>query len=199
MLVFIDIETTGLEPEEGSILEIAAVTTTDDFQIVGQPFSQIVLPNEANWFDSMDPFVKAMHEKSGLIADIPVNGLPLKETMNEFLRWWPKSPNYQTPMCGSSVHFDRAWLKHHAPAIEAQFTYRNLDATSVRFFFEGVKAEVKQPESRKRHRALDDVQDSVRLLRVFATHYRDRENAIESLARNYAKVVMERSDDHNDE
>ena len=189
MLVFIDIETTGLEPNEGSILEIAAVTTTDDFQTIGQPFSQVVLPNDSNWFDSMDLFVKAMHEKSGLTADILVNGLPLKETVNEFLRWWPKSPNYATPMCGSSVHFDRAWLKYHAPAIEAQFTYRNLDATSVRFFFDGVKAQVKTPESRKRHRALDDVQDSIGLLRVFAKHYQDLDSTIETMAQNYVKAV----------
>lgn len=166
MFVFIDIETTGLVPDQGNILEIAAVTTTNDFQVIGEPFDRIVRPGRPDWESLMDPTVREMHYRSGLTADVPVLGKPLLEVASEFVQdWFPK--DLKTPMGGASVHFDRAWLNYHAPTVEGRFTHRNLDVSSVKAFFESVapKTVAAMPQGRGHHRALDDVHDSLSQLR----------------------------------
>lgn len=73
MIVWCDLETTGLDPKKGSILEIALVATDDDLNVVGEPFTSVVQPLHLRGYEVADKYVLDMHTKSGLWAEIYMN------------------------------------------------------------------------------------------------------------------------------
>lgn len=155
-MVVLDIETTGLEPEAGLILEVGAaivdVNTFGTLDVFHTPvFDEETIDFIQNkWRD--DDFAKQMHDKSGLTAqilriwddpDVEVSPYAPGEAewnLVSFLRKNGVTPDHTEPLAGSSVHFDRKWLEAHMPTLADQFGYRNIDASA---FSEYIKK--KQP------------------------------------------------------
>ncbi|AMA00234.1 hypothetical protein [Corynebacterium glutamicum] len=129
--VGLDIETTGLDPHEGVILELGMVI----FDHALQPLTaRSWLLND--WEDhpgELEPVVIEMHEQSGLFLDlISAHHPPLSE-VEAHARWWLRDNQAEhLPMLGSSITFDRTWLATHAPRLLDTFHYRSLDATSIK-------------------------------------------------------------------
>jgi len=169
-LVWVDLETTGLEPEGGSILEMAVLITRGNLQIV-DTFSYIFdLPKDPS---VMDDYVTEMHSKSGLLEDCDKGPTwRWKEATENFLERVNKFSEPKTvPLVGSTVHFDRLWLKMHVPEIEKWFHYRNLDVSTFQEAFERWLPDIaaKSPEPQKVHRAMADIRESL----AKARYYRD--------------------------
>lgn len=177
----IDIETTGLDPEAGHILEVGVVLFDHELKEQGSAELLCVDPDGVRLCAErdLDPFILEMHSKSGLLDEINEVEWGAQEAAESY-RWlcgvvasWHEMLGGKQPMLGSSVHFDRAWLKVHMPELEALFSHRNIDASSLREY-----AKVVDPDKyadleatftqQVTHRAVDDVMASAELVKVLA-------------------------------
>jgi len=171
MLVWMDLEMTGLDPSRDTIVEIASLVTDDDLEIVAEG-PDLVIHQAPEALAVMEPIVVEMHTKSGLLDAIAASTISLEEAGAQtlaFLRQWVPEPR-TVPLCGNSIGMDRRFLAAHLPEIEAWLHYRSVDVSSVkelvRRWYPGVKA----PQKPGTHRALDDIRESVRELRFYREH-----------------------------
>jgi oligoribonuclease len=173
MLVWMDLEMTGLDHTSDVIVEIATLITDDDLNIVAEgPDLVVQAPEEA--LVAMDPFVVSMHTKSGLLDQIKASTMTLDEAGQltlEFIR--EHVPEERTvPLCGNSIGTDRRFLAAYLPEIEEYLHYRSIDVSSVKElvkrWYPGVDAS--RPRGEGTHRALDDIRESVREL----VYYREQ-------------------------
>src|SRR5438309_7157935 len=172
MLAWIDLEMTGLDADRDVILEIAALVTDDDLNLVADgPDLVVHQPVEA--LDGMDKVVTKMHRVSGLSEAVGASSTTLEEAgaaVLEFLR--QHVPEARTvPLCGNSIATDRRFLARHLPDLEDYFHYRSIDVSTVkelcrRWYPEAFAG---APEKTGDHRALGDIRESIAELR----HYRE--------------------------
>jgi oligoribonuclease len=176
-LVWLDIETTGLDPQHGVIFEMGIIVT--DLELKEHARSSWVLRHaRSRVLNLMDDYVLNMHMTNGLLKE--VWGVPNEhEANNEFaarldkerrtkvnniVRWIQNSTGETTPrdcyMAGSSIHFDRAWLAVHYPKILEQVSYRMVDVSSFKVAFPDLLTQPNKPE----HRALGDLEYSINQL-----------------------------------
>lgn len=187
MLLWVDLETTGLDERRGAILEIAALLTDDQFENVVEGPSLVIDPSFVGWHDMMDPYVREMHTKNGLIADIAAGkGVRMHEAEFQVRAFveehTPKGAvifgNQRAntlssiPLAGSSIHFDRRFMRHHTPELERALNYRCFDVSTLKLacqaFAPHLAASRKRPENIA-HRAMADIKESL----VEARFYRD--------------------------
>jgi oligoribonuclease len=167
LLTWVDIETTGLDPAIDSILEVGLIVTTGDLTIVSAT-STVVAPNQRR-LDQADEVVRRMHDHSGLAASY---GAPVDEAERFLLHWLTgKVGKGESPMCGSSVHFDRGFLARHMPDLEAHFHYRNIDVSAVAELCSRWFPHFTRPPSQGVHRVLPDLVDSIEALKFFRADY----------------------------
>ncbi len=172
MLVWMDLEMTGLDHRTDVIVEIATLITDDDLTIVAEgPDLVVHQPDEV--LAAMDPFVVDMHTRSGLLESIRSSALTLEdagaETL-EFIKLHVPEPA-TVPLCGNSIGTDRRFLAAYLPQIEEHLHYRSIDVSSVKELVKRWYPEVdaRRPRGHGAHRALDDVRESVREM----AYYRD--------------------------
>lgn len=170
MLVWIDLEMTGLDPKRHTIVEIATLVTDDDLKIVEEG-PDIVIATSPEQLDSMDAVVTNMHTKSGLLDEIKRSDTTL-ETASEltlkFIQNHISSPR-SVPLCGNSIGTDRRFLAEFMPNVENFLHYRSVDVSSIkelgrRWFPEITKG---APAKSRGHRAMDDIKESVLELRFY--------------------------------
>lgn len=163
-LVWCDVETTGLDTDVVKILELGIVITTPDLEVL---FARSWL-TDCEKGHKPAPFVIDMHTKSGL-WDARAEGhvFPLREAETQAVEAIRRHGAYGSPLCGSSVHFDRNVLRAHGSPILDAVSYRNIDVSSLKELA-ARWGYPKAPDGRKMHRALPDCLDSVNEL----THYR---------------------------
>jgi oligoribonuclease len=173
VLVWMDLEMTGLDPARDVIVEIATLITDDDLQIIAEgPDLVVHQPDEV--LATMDPFVVEMHTRSGLLEAIRASTITLEEAgaaTLAFLREHVSVPR-TVPLCGNSIGTDRRFLAAYLPEIENYLHYRSVDVSSVkelvRRWYPTVRAQ--RPRKAGSHRALDDIRESVAEL----SYYRER-------------------------
>jgi oligoribonuclease len=164
MLVWMDLEMTGLEPDRHVIVEIATLVTDDELAIVAEG-PDLVIQQPAEALAAMDDVVRSMHEKSGLTAAIQASTVTLAEAGAQTLEFIKSHvPERRTvPLAGNSIGTDRRFLAAYLPEIEDHLHYRSVDVSTVkelaRRWFPDVVA--KAPEKAGGHRALDDIRESV--------------------------------------
>jgi oligoribonuclease len=170
VLVWMDLEMTGLEPDTDVIVEIATLVTDDDLNIVAEG-PDLVIHQPAAVLSIMKPIVVEMHTKSGLLDAITSSTLTLEEAgaaTLEFIKL--HVPEARTvPLCGNSIGTDRRFLAKYLPEIENYLHYRSVDVSSVkelakRWF---PKSGIDRPNKGGMHRAMDDVRESVRELQYY--------------------------------
>ncbi len=164
-LVWLDLETTGLDPQLDLVIEIGIVITTPDLEEVAS-WSGIMmrLPENEKAARRFLGEVYEMHKASGLLEEASRPGLKVvnEEDVTDFLDEHRKGPS---PLCGSSPHFDRAFLRENYKDLHDWFHYRNFDASSAKHFTQMVRPNFQPIESVSNHRALDDVRRSIELVR----------------------------------
>lgn len=169
-LVWIDLEMTGLDPDNDVIIEIATIVTDSNLETVAVgPMLAIHQPDSV--LDTMDEWNTRQHGQSGLTARVresTVDTAAAEQQTLDFLAGYIKPGS--SPICGNSICQDRRFLARHMPALEAFFHYRNLDVSTLkelaRRWRPDVLAGVQKGGS---HLALDDIKESIEELR----HYRE--------------------------
>jgi oligoribonuclease len=177
-LVWLDLETTGLDPENGVILEIGVVVT--DLQLNELARKSWVLPHvRDDILTMMDDYVLRMHLKSGLLKEVwkdrnltdPMHDKARRQIIENISIWIRQACKHTKVkhcyLAGSSVgSFDMAWLKKHAPGIVNTVSYRVGDVSAFKVFFPNM---LSQPAGGPAHRALDDLDYSIDQLRQMRT------------------------------
>ena len=164
MLAWIDLEMTGLDADRHVIIEIAALVTDDNLEVVAEG-PDLVVSQPAEALDVMDKVVTKMHGKSGLRTAVEASTVSLEEAgraVLEFVRQHMPEAGV-VPLCGNSIATDRRFLSRHLPELEAHFHYRSIDVSTVkelcrRWYPEAFQA---APVKSGHHRALDDIRESV--------------------------------------
>lgn len=164
MLVWMDLEMTGLEPSRDRIVEIATLVTDDELEVVAEG-PDLVISAPAELLASMDDVVRQMHTRSGLLDAIAASTLSVQEAEAltlEFLRPLVPGPG-KVPLCGNSIGTDRRFLASQMPELDKYLHYRSIDVSTVKELARRWYPEAYAGAPRKTgaHRALDDVRESV--------------------------------------
>ncbi len=169
--MWIDLETTGLDPANGVVLEFAVVLCEDARGDNFAPVAQYAgaVHHDAAALDTLpiDDFVKRMHDRNGLWADVAVSTTSIAE-VDAFLAALAASIGAKPRgivIAGSSVHFDRAWIRAHMPLFDSYLSHRVFDVTTLRRAVESWGPAVEWPK-REAHRALDDILATIQEARV---------------------------------
>jgi oligoribonuclease len=176
MLIWMDLEMTGLDPANDVIVEIATLVTDDELEIVAEgPDLVIHQPDDA--LEAMNDVVAEMHAKSGLTDLIRASTISLEEAGAATLSFIKEhAPDARSvPLCGNSIGTDRRFLARWLPEIEDHLHYRSVDVSSVKELAKRWYPEAagSAPTKGGSHRALDDIRESVEELRHFrATVFR---------------------------
>nr|WP_308420897.1 oligoribonuclease [Nesterenkonia cremea] len=170
-MVWIDCEMTGLDPDQDVLIEVAALVTDSDLNILGEGVQAVIRPEPASALDRMQKIVRQMHTDSGLLEDLD-QGISLQEAEKRVLdyvkKWVPEAK--KAPLAGNSVHADKAFLRLGMPELMDHLHYRIIDVSTIkelagRWYPEARSA---APEKTGNHRALGDIRDSIEELK----HYR---------------------------
>ncbi|MBR1375171.1 MAG: oligoribonuclease [Cardiobacteriaceae bacterium] len=163
-LVWIDLEMTGLNPEEDRILEMAAIVSDKDLNIIAE--SEVFIINQdKKILENMNEWCKNQHGKNGLIEKVLASKLDEKSAENQMLEFLQKyCYKNKSPLCGNSIWQDRRFLCKYMPELESFFHYRNIDVSSVKELAKRWYPEAKQYKKNNNHRALDDIRESIQEL-----------------------------------
>lgn len=178
-LIWIDLEMTGLDTDNDSIIEIATVVTDAQLNVLAEG-PEFAIHHPLQTLEAMDEWNRNQHRRSGLwqrVVDSEVTlGQAEAATVN-FLSGWIAAG--ASPMCGNSICQDRRFLHRQMPRLEKYFHYRNLDVSTIkelaRRWAPSVAAGVGKTSA---HTALSDVHDSIAELR----HYRQYMGPLAGLA-----------------
>ena len=169
-LIWIDLEMTGLLPDEDVIIEIATVVTDSQLNILAEGPVYAIQQNKET-MDAMDEWNTNQHGKSGLTARVLASEISTEQAEADtiaFLKQWV--PEGKSPICGNSIGQDRRFLVRYMPKLEAYFHYRNLDVSTLKELARRWKPEVLAGVKKSgAHLALDDIIDSIEELK----HYRE--------------------------
>ena len=168
-LVWIDCEMTGLDLEHDALIEVAALVTDFELNVLGEGVDVVIKP-PAEALDQMIDFVRTMHETSGLLVELDA-GVTMEEAEAQVLAYIQEHcpDGSRPPLAGNTIGTDRAFLARDMPGLEGFLHYRNIDVSSIkelskRWF---PRAYFKAPEKRGNHRALADIQESIEELRYY--------------------------------
>ncbi|KAM4545655.1 small fragment nuclease [Odontesthes bonariensis] len=168
-MVWVDLEMTGLDIEKDQIIEMACIITDSNLNILAEgPNLIIKQPDEL--LDGMSEWCKEHHGKSGLTQAVRDSTITLEQAEYEFLSFVRQhTPPGQCPLAGNSVHADKRFLDKFMPQFMYHLHYRIIDVSTIkelsrRWF----PAEYKMgPHKKGTHRALDDIQESIKELRYY--------------------------------
>ncbi len=169
-LIWIDLEMTGLYPNDDVIIEIATIVTDSNLNILAEgPMLAVHQSDER--LAAMDEWNTNQHGKSGLterVRNSRIAEVDAEQQTIDFLKQWV--PAGKSPMAGNSICQDRRFLANYMPILENYFHYRNLDVSSVKELARRWKPEATKGFTKSgAHLAMDDVRDSINELK----HYRE--------------------------
>jgi oligoribonuclease len=169
-LGWIDLEMTGLDLDTCVILEIATLVTDKDLNVLGEGPTFAVHQSDAV-LDAMDDWCKKNHGASGIVKRVKGSTVSLEEAEKQTLDFLAQHlmPG-ASPLCGNSVHMDRLFISKYMPRLTAFFHYRNVDVSTVKELVKRWYGPEAVPKKKEKHRALDDILESVEELR----HYRQK-------------------------
>ncbi|MFS2026750.1 oligoribonuclease [Massilia sp. GER05] len=171
-LVWIDMEMTGLDPDNDRIIEVAAVVTDANLNVLAEGPVIAVHQSDAT-LDKMDNWNKGTHGRSGLIDRVKASTIDeaqAEEQLIAFLRQWV--PANKSPMCGNSICQDRRFMARGMPKLEAFFHYRNLDVSTLKELCRRWKPELASGfKKAQKHTALADIIESIEELRYYREHF----------------------------
>ncbi|SHH96596.1 oligoribonuclease [Ferrimonas marina] len=167
-LIWIDLEMTGLDPIENTIIEIATIVTDSQLNVLAEgPVMAIRQPQSE--LDKMDDWNVRTHGNSGLTERVQKSTITLAEAEQKTLafleQWVPKGAS---PICGNSVGQDRRFLVNYMPQLEAYFHYRYLDVSTIKELVRRWQPELMNRFTKSAsHKALDDIRESIAELQFY--------------------------------
>lgn len=169
-LLWLDLETTGLDPDADMVLEVALVITDDNLTHLGVEYQAVVKQDMDAVMARMDDYVRDMHTRNGLLAEVPKGEDPLQVAadINAICnrnRLYKYQDRFPALLAGASVHFDRSFIKRFAPDVHRQLHHRHFDVSTLRHAFGMARRRMPWPNN-DNHRAMGDVRDSIDQARV---------------------------------
>ncbi|MEU0844799.1 oligoribonuclease [Streptomyces sp. NPDC005962] len=168
-MVWIDCEMTGLSLSDDALIEVAALVTDSELNILGDGVDIVVRP-PAEALTTMPEVVRSMHTASGLLAELD-DGTTLADAEAQVLAYIREQvPDAgKAPLCGNSVSTDRGFLLRDMPTLEAYLHYRIVDVSSVKELARRwyPRAYFNSPKKNGNHRALADIHESIAELRYY--------------------------------
>ncbi len=170
LLVWMDLEMTGLDPERDAILEIATIVTDANLAIVAEgPEIAVHQPEEV--LRAMSDWCVAHHGASGLTDRVRASRIGLREAEQETLAFVRAHvAKGASPLCGNSIHQDRRFLARWMPELEGWLHYRNIDVSTVKELVRRWYPGLAPPEKKGAHRALADIRESIAELAWYRRH-----------------------------
>lgn len=167
-LIWIDLEMTGLDTANDSIIEIATVVTDAELHVLAEG-PVLAIHHDERRLLAMDDWNRNQHRKSGLwqrVVDSHTGCAQAENATLTFLAPWVAAG--KSPMCGNSICQDRRFMAREMPALERYFHYRNLDVSTLKELARRWAPELlKGVEKESAHTALSDIHDSIRELRFY--------------------------------
>ena len=167
-LVWIDCEMTGLDLTADALIEVACIVTDSHLTPLGPGLNVVIKPSDEA-VAAMSDFVREMHVTSGLLPELD-NGISMDEAQRLLIdHVTSQTKGVRAPLAGNTVGMDKAFLDRDMPQLMELLHYRVVDVSSIkelvrrwypRVFFNA-------PAKTGGHRALGDIEDSIRELRYY--------------------------------
>lgn len=169
-IVWIDCEMTGLDISSDALVEIAALVTDSELNVLGDGIDIVIHAPDAE-LDAMVPVVRDMHASSGLTEEIRESTVTIAEAEEQVLayirEWVPVAGS--APLAGNSIGTDRGFLARDMPELNSYLHYRMIDVSSIKELCRRWYPRIYfgQPEKGMSHRALADIKESIRELAYY--------------------------------
>lgn len=170
-LIWLDMEMTGLDPEEDKILELATIVTNDNLDILAEgPVFAIYQSDDI--LNHMGEWCINQHGKSGLTDRVKHSKINLAQAETETIAFLQQYvPAGKSPLCGNSICQDRRFLARYMPTLDRYFHYRHLDVSTLKILAQRwAPAIASNFIKESSHLALQDVHDSINELRYYRNH-----------------------------
>ncbi len=171
--VWIDLEMTGLDHTNDSILEIATIITQPTLEVIAYgPTLYITQP--IDYMTKMNPEVYAMHKRSGLLEKVCSSSITLADAYAQTLQFIRMHcAKEEAVLCGNSIWQDRLFLKQYMPNILEHLNYRMVDVSTLKVLINNWYPVGHNTEFQKSnaHRALEDIQESIDELKHYRAHF----------------------------
>ena len=170
-LVWLDMEMTGLDPNQNVVIEVAVVITDSELNILAESPSYAI-SQPAEELAKMDKWNVSTHTRSGLLDRIASSGIELAEAEKQILKLLKKHvAKGSSPLCGNTIHQDRKFMVLYMPILEEYLHYRNIDVSSIKelarrwnpSIYDGFK-------KHNKHEALADIHESIEELKYYRQH-----------------------------
>ncbi len=171
-LVWVDMEMTGLDPDNDRIIEVAVVVTDAELNVIAEgPVFAIHQSDET--LDKMDNWNKGTHGRSGLIDRVKASTVTEADAEAQLIAFLKQYvPANKSPMCGNSICQDRRFMARGMPKLEAFFHYRNLDVSTLKELCRRWKPELASGfKKHQKHTALADIVESIEELKYYREHF----------------------------
>ncbi|WP_089156849.1 oligoribonuclease [Micromonospora sp. NBS 11-29] len=170
LLVWIDCEMTGLDLRRDALIEVAALVTDPDLNVLGEGVDVVIHADDAA-LEGMPEIVRTMHAKSGLTDEVRRSTVTLAEAEDmvlDYVTSHVKDPR-TAPLCGNSIATDRGFLARDMTRLDAHLHYRMIDVSSIKELCRRWYPRVYfgQPQKGLAHRALADIRESIRELEYY--------------------------------
>lgn len=178
LILWVDLEMTGLDPENDSILEIASIVTDADLELIEEG-PEFVIQHTANEFDLMDRWNQRQHTKSGLWEKALNSTISIEEAESEFLAFIKKfyTKKERAMLAGNSIWQDRRFMINYMPRLEDYLHYRMIDVSSLKILTKNWYPKVEIPKKKENHRAMDDIKESIEELKFYRDYiFRSRDD-----------------------
>ncbi len=160
VLVWLDLEMTGLDPARDVILDVAAIVTGADLVEKARYAATVWQPETA--LAGMDPYVREMHDKNGLADRVRKSQKGLRDVEKElFGLIHAHAAPFEAVLAGNSIHADRRFVAAYLPLVDRYLSYRLLDVTAVKLLRRAWYPALEAPLKKGAHTALSDVQESI--------------------------------------
>lgn len=171
-LIWLDMEMSGLLPDTDRILELAAVVTDAELNVLAESPVLVIHQSDAV-LDGMDAWNKGTHGRSGLIDKVKASTLTEAEASTQMIAFLKQYvPAGKSPMCGNSICQDRRFMARYMPELESYFHYRNLDVSVFKELARRWKPEIYSGfKKASRHEALADIYESIDELKYYREHF----------------------------
>ena len=175
-IAWIDIETTGTNPQTDKILQIALIITDNKFNTIEQ-YEWIVKHNTQEVYEQANEYVQNMHNETNLWNRIKQEGQELNTIDNQLSQTLTKIYNsnngYKINIGGNSVHFDNSFIQQQMPLSAKHISHRVLDISAVLQYFRVVGNKVPLPKHTVSHDALDDIQWTITQAKAIQEHIKE--------------------------
>ena len=169
-IVWIDCEMTGLDTTNDALVEIAALVTDSELNVLGEGVDIVIHASDAK-LAAMLPVVRDMHSSSGLTEEIRASAVTVAEAEKlvlDYVRAWVPVGG-TAPLAGNSIGTDRGFLARDMPELNSYLHYRMIDVSSIKELCRRWYPRIYfgQPEKGMSHRALADIKESIRELKYY--------------------------------